>query len=830
MNVINLVFTYSLRLIKREWRHFVLPFASLAVTAVVLVLILLLTSSSSLLLSEQSKFILGGDVVVESSVPFDIQSFWEETSLIPQTESEQIFLNGTLQSTEETASFSIQVVDQNYPLYGELVLEDRVYESLDDNEILLDKNGAERLNINIGDKIVFGESEFTLAGIIKNDPTSLLGGFNFLPKAILNQTGFTNTKIDPAFLRLEYQYAARFDSLSNSDIETINKVEEEYGRELRVRVAAEGSTGLQFGLKLVSDFLIIAVLITAVLAAVNVYSSTLYLITTERKSLAVMLSLGMRKKVLVAVLATTLAYAVLVAGIFGSILGIGIFYVISDTVLNLYQITLPTPDIFIYLAISLSLIIAVSISSFIPAIQKSLSLNPKQILVDGEVDTNQKADTKSLLLTSVSSLLPLMFLASFLLQSITQGIITIAIIAAVYILIALAFSYLLYRLYQSRNRFSFFIKSIISQKKADGLFGIVSFTSLFIALTALSTLALLQISLERYLTDDLSGSIPTTYVLDVQPSQKDQLLEEFNEIELYSNIGARIIEIDGVLIQEEIESGNTEIDRELRREFNITSSAELQDGEQITNGTWHEGRTGEISVDEELAGRAGVELGSSITFLIQGFEVSGEVTSLRQTESRSGLPFFYFILSPTDLELFPGVYFGYADYPEATQRELGNFLAETMPNVTLIETGDIGEALIGLIQTLLILIFIVTLPPLLIATLLVTTLVISSYSLRKRDGAKMRAVGATRLMVLKHYLSETISLTLVAAIVSYVLSLAITFIITKYYLELDSTVFFDLQLISGLALIVLLVALIGFYLFKTDTMQLRQLLSYDSSR
>ena len=84
----------------------------------------------------------------------------------------------------------------------------------------------------------------------------------------------------------------------------------------------------------------------------------------------------------------------------------------------------------------------------------------------------------------------------------------------------------------------------------------------------------------------------------------------------------------------------------------------------------------------------------------------------------------------------------------------------------------------------------------------------------------MRAIGATRLMILKHYLSETISLTFLAAVASYVFSIIITFILNKYYLKLDSTVFFDLELVSGLTLIVVLVTLIGFYLFKTDTMPL----------
>jgi hypothetical protein len=66
----------------------------------------------------------------------------------------------------------------------------------------------------------------------------------------------------------------------------------------------------------------------------------------------------------------------------------------------------------------------------------------------------------------------------------------------------------------------------------------------------------------------------------------------------------------------------------------------------------------------------------------------------------------------------------------------------------------------------------------------------------------------------------------VAALSAYVLSILVTFFISTYFLSLDSFVWFDLELVIGLGLIVLLVGMIGLYLFKSDTMPLRELLSY----
>jgi putative ABC transport system permease protein len=209
--------------------------------------------------------------------------------------------------------------------------------------------------------------------------------------------------------------------------------------------------------------------------------------------------------------------------------------------------------------------------------------------------------------------------------------------------------------------------------------------------------------------------------------------------------------------------------------------------------------------------------------------VQGIVTSFRETDSRSGLPFFYFVLSPEDLAVFPAIYFGYSFIDAQSQNNLSQFTATNMPNILVLDTQSISLQILNIVQTLLIIILIITLPPLLIATLLIVTLVIFSYESRRREGSRLRALGATRMYVLRHYLVETISLTLISAIASYVLSIIISFLINKFFLKFDSQVFFDLELVIGLGFIVILVGFVGLYLFKRDTTSLRELISYETN-
>ncbi len=827
MKEVSLVLRYSRRLLMREWRRFVLPLLSLAITAVVMILVLLLTGASSLFLSEQARDLLGGDVVVESTEPIDIETVWQENNIVPTRQSRQIDFSASVQSAAGTMPASVLVVDRAYPLYGQIVLRDGVYKLATENEIYLDVSGAERLEVTVGDTVTFGETAFTVAGIVTAEPTSLFNGFRFLPRVILSSEGFARAAIDPTLLRAEYEYAAQINALTTEQIEAAEERVSAAG--LDIDFAGRSRMGLQRGLSQVSEFLIVAVLITSVLAAVNVYASTLYLLSMLRRSFAVLLALGMKRRTLISVLASTLLFVVTLASLLGTAVGYGLFTVLVEYIDTNFTIALPTPNVLFYSAISSLLILAITTGSFIPAVRNIFSVSPRQILINGEPEEGSKVPLRSFFFNTLSTLVPLALLAVFLLGDVLQGALVMLGIVAVYVIVALLFYVALNFVYKRRAVFTFKVRSVIAQKKADGLFGVVSFTSLFIALTALGSLVLVQVSLERYLVEDLAQTIPTTYVLDVQPSQKEEVLARFPEVTLFASIPSRIIEIDGLMIQDVLATDDTSIDRELGREFNLTFRNKLLESESVTEGESEIGVPGEISVDEEFAVRANIELGSTMTFLIQGFEVKGVVTSLRATDSRSGLPFFYFVMAPEDIAQFPSVNFGYAYYESEKQDELSRYLATNMPNVSVIETQALGPILVQIIGTLMALIFIIAVPPLLIATLLIATLVISSYASRRREGARLRALGATKQTVLLLYLAETVVLTLASSVTAYLLSVAISYGVSVYYIGVDTPALYDTGLVFGLTLVVALIAILGVYLFKSDTMPLRQLLAYEEN-
>lgn len=828
MSALSLILRFGFRIFRREWRRFVLPFLSLTITGVVLFLMLLLTGAGSLFLAEQSRELEGGDVVLESSTAFSGASLLAEAGLGRAETSTRWDFTGTLESESGTAPFSLVAVDAAFPLYGTLTLASGQFTAVAPGSLYLDAGGAERLGVAVGDNVRFGAATLTVTGIVESEPTSLFGGFRFFPRAFISLSDFASAGLDPALLRVEYKTAARVPDITDEEKGAVRALTETYPA-VDVDIAGEGRQGLAFGLGAVTDFLTVAVIITAVLAAVNVYASILHLVTVERRSLAILLALGLTRGKLMATLFSAVTSVVMLASILSLLIGSQLFLLLREYVDTTYFITLPNPSLVWYGTLTLVTVFFIAIASFIPAVERTLAATPRQVLLGSGEDMARSRPVmiRNLITLTGSALVPLALLAASLLESLWYGLLTIGAIVAIYLLVAGAYVVLLGFLYRQRNRFPFLVRSLISQKRADGLFGVVAFTSLFVALASLCTLTLTQVSIKDFLTSDLSASIPSVYVIDVQPSQREALTSEYSDLTLFPNWGARIVSIDGRDIQALIEAGDPDTDPELRREFNLTARAELLASETVTAGQWSAGRQGEFSVDEEFADRAGIVLGSRVDFTIQGFPVSGVVTSLRGTDSRSGLPFFYFVLSPEDVAEFPGVYFGYGYFDAETRAALGRYVATTMPNVSVIETAEVGELVVRIISILMIIVFVITLPPLFIALLLVVTLIISSYAERRRHGARLRALGMPKRTVFWSYLAETVSVTLVASLLAYAVSLLVTTVVTEQFLAIDTTTLIALELMMGLLAIIVGVFVLAYYLFKTDILPLRELLSYE---
>ncbi len=811
-------------LLTREWKKFLLPFISLFLTSLIVALTLSLTNSSQIYLKGQAQEINGGDVTIESSFPLTEEPLFLEGAYEKGKETR---FNASIRAGSSTISTTVRAVDEVFPLYGTTLVQSGSYSYLKADEVYVDKTIASRLSLRAGDSLFLNSKEYTVKGIMEKEPDALYSGVRFLPRMLISTEGLARSELQTSLLRADYYVRFKKDTLSTSEKEAFIL----YGNEKRVEIDIAGISGRGFreGLMIVSSFLIVAVLISCVLASVNIYASTVYLLSLLRRSFATLLALGLRKIELGVLLGTILFTIVLFSSVLGFFASTLIFSFLQTYIKDTLLITLPviTPSFIFGVTFFISL--ATAFASFVPSLLESLRLSPRALLL-GISDKRGGNTMKILLIVTTGALIPLVLVASYLLQDFVKGVTVMFLIILLYAALSLFYIGALSLLEKRSKKFPFSFRLILAQKRADGFFGIVSFSSLFVALIAISTLALTQVTLENYLVRDLQRTIPPLYLIDVQQAQERELLPLYPELTLFPNVGARILFIDGKNIQEALARGEEDVPRELGREYNLTYRNELLSSEEISKGNKVIGVTKEVSVDESFAKTASISLGSSVIFSIQGFEVKATVTSLRKTDSRSGLPFFYFVLAPEDIARFPTTYFGFAYVDEVKAQSISNFLGANMPNVTIIDTKEVSKIAGEIVQLLLLLVFVIAVPPLLLAILLVATLVITSFKERKRDGARLLALGATSKFVTSLYFVETITTVVIASILSYFIGLIVATYISLSFLKVSEYTLFDTELVFGLLGLIFVIFIIGLFLWKSDKRSLRTILLHEENR
>lgn len=820
------IFKFSIRILLREWPKFVLPFLSLTLTTLIVCTILLFTTSSSNFLLDKNKELIGGDISIESNYEVKPQVLQEVigTDVKISASSSQYEFGGIISKQNTNTAVSIHVVDATFPLYGGLELKEGTYAFPNKNEIYIDTKTAKKLNVVVGEEIVYANMHYTVVGIVEKNSKLLLSGVSFLPTVFISTQGFERSAVDKTLLRAKFNY---FYLLSDTHTAKLQAILER-SKALGVKIEIAGVTQPSFieGLAIVNQFLVLAVLLSCVLAAVNIYAGMLYVLTIMRKSFSVLLALGFTKWKLGTTLLLSLSYIIISALIIGGAVSLLLFNFIQNYIFNTFALNLPVVHLLLPALFTLLIVISISFASFIPGLRILMRLNPKILLAGGE-EKEEKKIVANFFIVALTTGIPLGFVAIFLFNSLKYGLYSMGIIAAVYAVSAILFYFILAALYKNRGKFNFLIRTLIAQKYKDGLFGIVSLTSLFVALTSLALLVLLQSTLVNFIQRDLGQSIPSVYVIDIQKSQTEKIRNNFTEITLFPNVGARILSIDGRDIQKSIALGDGSESRELGREYNLTYRKDLLPNEKVTHGIWLSGKTHEVSVDKEFATRANIKLGSEIVFSIQGFSIATKITSLRESDSRAGLPFFYFVFNPVDLEKFPATFFGYMYVDEAGKNKLTSFLAQNFPNISIIDTFEITSLVQDLVGGLLVIIFTISIPPLALALFLIVTLIISSFAGRRKQSAQLLALGARTSFIVRLYYLETISTTIFSGILAYLAAIACTVVIATYYFKIKSVSLYNVELLIAFGFIVVCVMLLAFVIWRSDKRPLQELLAYE---
>jgi putative ABC transport system permease protein len=346
--------------------------------------------------------------------------------------------------------------------------------------------------------------------------------------------------------------------------------------------------------------------------------------------------------------------------------------------------------------------------------------------------------------------------------------------------------------------------------------------SVGIGVMVLLTLVQVEQSLTTQIRQNIPEAAPSFFFIDLQPDQRESFEITVKKWELKQPpqmlplIRSRLYDVDGKKVSEM----NTE-DRPdgwyFTREYVLTFQKDLPEHNSLRRGKWWNETPGSdreenmplISVETEAARHLGIDLGSTVTFDIQGKQVSAKVASLRDVDWGSFTTNFFFIFSPGALKGMPVTYVATVTTRQEEDMPLQNAVIETFPNVTAIHIREVLEIISGILQEIVRSVRFMALFGLLAGLIILSAAIYATRLRRLREMTLFKILGATRPTLIAVMTVEYGLLGFVAALVGGLLSTVLSWGIVHFFFDIPWR-FDPAVLLTGLTGTIVLTILTGF--------------------
>jgi putative ABC transport system permease protein len=238
--------------------------------------------------------------------------------------------------------------------------------------------------------------------------------------------------------------------------------------------------------------------------------------------------------------------------------------------------------------------------------------------------------------------------------------------------------------------------------------------------------------------------------------------------------------------------------------------------EKLVAGKWlasthAPGTLPEISVERDVAGELGVQLGDTVTWNVQGVRVPTVVTSLREVNWARFEPNFFVVFSPDALAGAPRteVLLTRVD-DDAARAALQRAVVQRYPNVSSIDLSLIERAVAGILDKVSLAIRFMALFSVATGVLVLLSAVAASRRQRLREGVLLRTLGATRAQIARILLSEYAALGALGSAVGVLLSIAGAWALVRFVFDAPFTVAVPALAVIAIGMMALTAA-IGFW-------------------
>ncbi|WP_341220870.1 ABC transporter permease [Polaribacter atrinae] len=730
----------------------------------------------------QSKSLMGADFIIDSKqIPSKkVQAIIDS---LGADASEVNFVSmAAFPKNKGTKLVKVRAMEGDFPFYGDLATEPEnagtKYQDL--GGALVDATLLLQHNINPGDSIKLGELTLPVIGALKSIPGSTAISSSVAPTVLIPYRFVAETELLQLGSRKEYQYFFKAPTMDlvalDKNIDPILKTE---NADLDTHTGTSERLGRRYDN--VSRFLNLVAFIALLLGCIGIASSVHIYIKEKLKNVAVLKCLGASRKQTFLIYLIQIIGIGLIGGFIGAAIGVSLQYafpyLLQDFLPFDVAISISAQPILMGLALG----VLMSVLFALLPLLGTWYVSPLEVL-RGSEDNLQKP--KKARIGVVFAILLFIYLFSFwMLKDVVNGLIftagifiTFAIMAGV----ANVFIKLIKKFFPSSWGYT-------KRQSLLNLFRPNNQTMVLVLAIGLGTFLISTL----YFTKDIllaktsienKKNDANIILMDVQSQQETAILKTFTSkgLEVIDNIPIitmRMQSLHGKSVNE-IRKDTTVKMRKwiLNREFRVTYRDELAETEEIIEGEWTgkmtEGDPIPISVSDNFANDANLEVGDPIVFNIQGVLMETVVGSIRKVDW-SSMKVNFMILFPTGvLENAPQFNVMTTHVPNKEgSAELQRALVQEFPNVTILDLRQVFTIVEDILDKISWIINFMAFFSILTGFIVLIGSVRNSKYQRIKESVLLRTLGAKSKQILQITALEYVYLGVLGSLTGILLSL-----------------------------------------------------------
>lgn len=745
--------------VKRDWRERdvrVVLSALIIAVATVATIALFASQLQRTLVSSASSF-LAADRQLEAENGRPIPEGWMQ-------EAEQRGLETARMVEFSTMVFgagnfqlvSVKAVNNAYPLRGEVEYQEgaeaprqTVAHGPAPGEVWINPRLLRLLELELGDTLEVGNQGLIISGLLVREPD---GGFNMsalAPRVMMHVDDVGATGVIQEGSRVEYVYLFAGEEALLDDYYGWLQPRLEPSHEWEgVR---DGET-FSRSLERAERFLLLGGSLAVMLAAVAVAVASRQYALSQRDTVALLKTLGVRSQGIGRLYLRRLALWGIVGAVGGLLVALPLYWLLSSVLGDVlerqidYQID---PN-----ALAPALLTAlVSLFAFAyPPIRRLRNVPAMRVLRSQPGESGREAIPD--LVIAVVAIFGLVWMYAREVSLVLSLLGGLALLLGTLGLLGWLMVTTLRRISGGGNAWRLALVGLYRHRRAS-LSQIAVFA---MTLMLAATLILVRTSLLDDWQSQLPEDTPNHFLINIAPEAVDEVdafwAERGHPLEkLYPMVRGRLTELNGKPVKEAV----TKDERvgALNRELNLTWMEELPEDNGIVAGQWFtNGQTDGVSIEADLAGKLGVEVGDELGFTIGSEKITETVTSVRTVQWDSMKPNFYMAFPPGGgLEDMPATWITAFYLPADLKSQLNDF-SRRFPTVSVLEIDHVIERIQEIVRQVTQAIEAILALILAAALVVMAAVVSATMQDRQREGALLRTLGGRQTLLVRSTMLE----------------------------------------------------------------------------